>query len=420
MYDGDAVMTKYAISSCKIEYAIRAVSIGIIACSLSFFLLNILANGSFINTYFVSDWHDTFMDYFNMLECVRKGDPYYAYANYPAIVFLIIKILFQFTPDSELIAFETAREEAFALRANMTAMLPFILLCLICLIVIAASARWMLRKYQRLTADFAVYAILLSGPMLFLLERGNMLLLSFACLMGFMALYRSEKSWVRAISCFLLALSAAMKLYPAIFALLLLSDRKYKEFFLTVAFGLILLIAPFFVFGGISSIGSMLRGFTLSGDFASSAGFGSNFSLKNLIRIMGSVGHVEIGVPTAFFSVLALGFSLVLFFVSQSRWMKVFACALACIWVPSFSYTYTLTLIIPVILTFCEDIYVADSFEKIVIVFLTATLAMPITPEIIPSDRFSLYGWCLITNLIICIVSIALFLNQFYRLKKVI
>ena len=209
---------------------------------------------------------DTFMDYFNMLYNVKHGDPYYANANYPAINFLILKILLHFAPLAARPTTGSPGEQAWVMRESMPMLLPFIVFVLICLLVIAFCIRKMVAERSRAQQNLIVASALLSAPMLFLLERGNLLILALALLFVFVAYGKSENPYVRYLSCAALALSAAMKLYPAVFVLLLLRRKQYREFVFTAVLGTILLIWPFFLWGGLLNQENARRDFHICRD----------------------------------------------------------------------------------------------------------------------------------------------------------
>lgn len=100
-------------------------------------------------------------------------------------------------------------------------------------------------RYDTVLAVFAF--VLLSYPVLFLLDRGNFEIVVFALLYLFVYLYRAGRD-LPAVAC--LAGATAMKLFPAVFFVLLLADRKYRKtayFFLAVA---ALSLGSLFSFGG--------------------------------------------------------------------------------------------------------------------------------------------------------------------------
>lgn len=376
----------------------------VLAATGFFFLINFLTRSEYISSYFSVDWKDTFMDYFNMLESIRKGDPYYADSNYPAIVFVILKLMFHFVPHDALVYCDDPRMEAMGLRETMVALLPFMILVIICLFVICVCVRRITAECNSKTKNMVLLAILLSGPVLFLLERGNVLLFSLAGLLVFFAYYETDNRRVRTVACISLGLAASIKLYPAIFALMLLQKKRFKDFAITFVSGLAFLILPFFVFDGFDSMKAMVGGLTLSSDLANWYGFGFNYSFSNFISIITmtfGAAHIDLGLLN---TLLPLVGSLVLFAMSKKDWERAFACAFACILIPSFSYTYSLVMLIPALLLLAVDEEPWDKYKLtcgVLLLFLMIPIVTPVVSSIdalLPDAKFALSWGCLLGN----------------------
>lgn len=80
----------------------------------------------------------------------------------------------------------------------------------------------------------------ISYPVLFLLDRGNLECMVFVCIGMFIHCHRNGKDDAAAL---FLAGAVAMKLYPAVFGVLFLADRKWKPLMLTAAASLGLTVA---------------------------------------------------------------------------------------------------------------------------------------------------------------------------------
>lgn len=403
------------------ERFIKITCLGIVSLASVFLVVNFISRGEYFISYFSSDWSDTFMDYFNMLENVRLGDPYYAEANYPAINFVILKLLFHFVPQDTLVAASSPREEAMDLRALTPAMLPFIILLLVCLIVIILCIRKLLANRDISTQNWVTVAVLLSGPMIFLLERGNLLLIALSFLMLFFAYWRSDIAWQRILAVVALSIASALKLYPAAFALLLIADKRWKDFALTVIFGLIFLIAPFFAFGGVSAIQSFIGGIGSSSN--TFYGLGGNYSLSNIIGIIhGFLGVNISGAGGAAISIFGIIIPLIAFILSRETWAKVLSIAMMTLWVPSFSYTYSLTLLLPAFTLFLDSsealrakrrTFVAICF----IVVLSPLVSSPVASILAldPGVKFVLYWGCVIQNIALIVLLVSLIVSGMAR-----
>lgn len=318
-------------------------SVAVLFAVLLYWIFNLFTRSAYIDTYFVTDHHDTAMDYFNMLEYLNHSDPWYNNANYPAMVFLFFKAMHHMLPIADM-------GDGFYLRENMIAQLGYILFIVICLVVIWETIRYMTKDKGWSGVLFAI-AIVISGPMLFLLERGNMLIAVLVFSLLFLAFYDDDRKGMRILAYVSLSFAAAIKIYPAVLGLLVLSKKRYKETILLLIMGTVFFLAPFFVFDGIESLKKMIVGISYATALQTSGiGFGYNFSMNNLVQIVGAVfGRYIVSVPS-WVSIASALFCLLMFFLCKYEWQKLYALVLLCIWFPGFSYTYTLVLLfLPVI-----------------------------------------------------------------------
>lgn len=309
-----------------------------------------ITHGSAFAGYFVLDPDNTGMDYFNQLALLHDSNPYGAHTpNYPAMCFLVWRVLYHFMPGIP------QGGDGLYLRDYMLAQLPYILYTVVCVLIIAICVRHLLRTLKTGSANAVVVALLVSGPLIFTVERGNIILLSLAALMLFVSFYDSEKRWVRYLSYVCLAFSAAIKIYPAIFALLVLFKRRRKEFMHLVVIGAVMFVAPFFTFGGVEAVKTMIEGLFSWSQFSDSKGLGYNFSFATLIKLLASFVGVTLQSVPSLLSVVPLAICLLLLFACKATWQKIFLLGLACVWVPSFSYTYVLIFFIPAVALFLVE-----------------------------------------------------------------
>ncbi len=106
-----------------------------------------------------------------------------------------------------------------------------------------AATTWFTVKGESpvVTAKNTVVLVFMSFPVLFVLDRGNFESLVYLCLLGFVSSYVHGRD-LAAVS--LLSLAICMKIFPAVFLLLFISDRKYGQALLTVLLTLGLTIIP--------------------------------------------------------------------------------------------------------------------------------------------------------------------------------
>ena len=203
------------------------------------------------------------------------------------------------------------------------------------------------------------YVILLtvtSYPLLFLLDRGNSegILFIFLCL--FVYLYKKRKFLLSAIP---LSFAIGMKLYPAVFLVLFISDRKYREFVWCILLTIgITALSLFLMSGGvISSLSGLVSNLNSFQETHVIAG-GSSFYNHTLFNLLSHTLYRTAYLKEAFihpylviaFILFVLTASYVIL-VEKEFWKKVTLLVLAMIVLPYVSYDYTLIhLYIPLVL----------------------------------------------------------------------
>lgn len=324
-------------------------SIALLCCIVFYWLYMAFTRSANIDAYYVTDHTNTAMDYFNMLYVAKAKNPWYEHSNYPALPFAIWKILIHMVPSSVRNA-----ADGFALRNDMTAQLGYLLYTVSCLLVIWEAIIASVPG-NKVTKLLLAAALMFSGPMIFLLERGNILLMALSGVMLFIALYDSDCFAARMIGYLGLSLAAAIKIYPAVLGLVVLRKRKIKETSVLVVMGCLLFFLPFFMFDGFTSIKEMLIGITAAGDLQVDYGVGNNYSMDALVKIIcGLLGLKVVSVPR-WVALVGVTVCLIGFILSKKTWQQMYTLLLATIWFPAFSYTYALTFLFAPLVCFMKE-----------------------------------------------------------------
>ena len=154
--------------------------------------------------------------------------------------------------------------------------------------------------------------------MLYLLERGNIILISTLFTGIYIFTYDSKSKLAREIGLFSLAFAFSIKLYPAALGWMLLADKRYKEALRCVIYGILLLIIPSFFFGGPKCLIWMMENIFSSG--------------KSGWETISHVVHIPVSVLKIMFYIAIL-ISIASFIFSslfqKDRWkIWTFACAI--------------------------------------------------------------------------------------------
>ncbi len=204
--------------------------------------------GSVMDGFFVNG-ADIFMDFFNSIRDVAQGSGVYTWRNviYPPMANLILLVYSVFVPKSYSDAIFADRytwvDHPEAMAAFFACMfIPLFLLLLFCYKQFKAGNR-----PAGLLALFTIFNM----PVLYMLERGNILIYSVIAVLYYIFNYNSESKVQRELALLALAFAFSLKLYPAILGVPLIADKRYKDGVRCAIYALLMLILPSFFFGGL-------------------------------------------------------------------------------------------------------------------------------------------------------------------------
>ena len=349
-----------------------------------------------LSSYFHNDIFDTFMDYFNMLWTVGTDHAslYETKVIYPAFCFLLWDILFSFMPNS------VPKLSAFELRGNQYALFPFTILLIVITIFLWELLK---RSYGRSNLENIVFALsmIMSGPILITIERGNIIFLAFVFTLVFGLYYNSEKKWLRYLAYIALAMSAAIKIYPALFGVLIISRKRWKEAVIAIILGVFIFVLPFIEFGGLSSIITLFDNILFASPVLADRGTGYNFSFMNLIKIVQVLSGNAVTGQAMMLRLIPICITVFVYLTSIEEWKRMMAIVLFCIWIPEFSYTYTLIFfILPFVffLKINKKMEVIDSIYMLLFLVIFIPTATVSFPEVEIGAKYPLSGSVMITN----------------------
>ena len=206
---------------------------------------------------FFSGGSDLFMDFFNSVRDAAQFSGVYTERSviYPPLANLLFLIFSRFLPASYT---ETSFEDRHSWRVIPTAYLLIFLYSMALLMALYLLLRENTREHGRRVTLFPMAAVF-SLPVLYAVERGNVILLSAILTLAFAATYDSESRVLRELGLICLAAAFGLKLYPALFGWVLIADKRYREAARCVGYGLLFLLIPSFFFGGPVCLWEMLQ-----------------------------------------------------------------------------------------------------------------------------------------------------------------
>lgn len=196
---------------------------------------------------------------------------------------------------------------------------------------------------------------MLSGAVVYTIERGNSALNVMVMVLMAFALRDSEEAWKREMALILIAVAANFKLYPAVFGVLYLFEKRWKEAARLVVYGVVGFVVPFAWFSGVDGFKQFLYNqqtihLSLRNDYLTSLCSAAGY----LAAEFGWNGETALQVGKALSAVLAVVLALCIL-ADKRLWMR---CLLLCsffILVPGWSAEYmAVYMLLPLTLCWCD------------------------------------------------------------------
>lgn len=289
------------------------------------------------------NFNDTFMDFFNINYFLLSKNPYCPElsSSYPPLNFVL--------------AYPFAHLEQIS-KVFAVCVYLFVVAILFVVLVLKAAKKFSLTPCQTI---LLTTIILISTPFIFLIERANYVFLTFFFTAMFLFDYNSQNKVKKELSYVYLAIAGATKLYPAIFAILLLKDKNLKGFIKTALYTIILFALPFFAFEG-GFIYNFKAFFNNLLGFSKYTPLTINVSLTNFVKVFAylfgldyNAGYIE-NIATALKLILLL-VTIISLFISKSSKHIIGLCALFSIILPNPVKTQSLIfMFIPIICFICS------------------------------------------------------------------
>lgn len=190
-----------------------------------------------------------------------------------------------------------------------------------------------------------------SYPLFFNIERKNVEYLVLAFLVIFFIAYKRGKY---NLATMLLSVPICMKLYPAVFMMLFLKNKKYKEFLLCGFFSAWLMVWSFLIVGGnVRNLSMAVENFSFFTELFAKQGHGIpfNHTLWTLVCFMnlkfGTLsiyGFAEKYIQIYTFSIIIVAVLLILYllFIEKEEWKIITILTIMMIMFPHVSFDYTL------------------------------------------------------------------------------
>lgn len=309
------------------------------------FIINIVAsNGALLDHWFFFDTRDSGMDFFHSLEYVNNKQPYETFnVLYPPFTNLLFLGFLSLIPDkltsqwtSDFTESVGLRGTDLDLRTHQSTLFAYLLFLLICVVFIIELVQYLLREKSELQRRLVSICVLFSYGMLWAIERGNVILLAWCFTLSFLMFYQSENPKVRAFACICLAFAAGIKLYPAVFGIVLINKKYIKSAIKTALLGVLIIVLACFAFqdglGGLVKWINVVISFVIQGSGTSPIGNSFNNILSSFNHLLSSL--LPISIPEGSFGIIsyvAIFLLLIMSIFYRVQWKKILAVTLAII-----------------------------------------------------------------------------------------
>ena len=360
----------------------------------SYFMFVVYSIFAFVYTNFYAWKLDRFKGYYSVWDYgdlvnsivfgYGHGDCYHS--NYPPFAVMIIKMLGTFL---------VGKEEVDG-SVNYLVFLFSMLSMFILIMALVALLHYRKPEIDLRLSLLFVFCLMISGPVMFAYQRMNVSVLAVALIAVYVLLHDSDNKVSKHIG--ILAVAANLKYYPAVFGLMLLKKRKYKEAVIAFAEGILLFFIPILydrhsmrtlsAAGAASSGNETASGAGLvSGLVSGSSNFSSAFlskggvSIKKMLYdLFTALGKEPAGrfFESIWWIILIVYMALTIYLALKAREddHSLLLLTFACIFVPSISMWYAVELmLIPLALLLKRTYFNGTFSDKVEIMLYTFNVA---------------------------------------------
>ena len=285
---------------------------------------------------------DQYMDFFH---CVHEASDLGIYQSvssslYPPLINLVYYGL------SKLISPSLLQQGATAMRGSAEGMRLFWGFQGTISILFLLALAWMTRGKWWKKALVVVLG-LISMPLMYAMERGNNVALSVFFVTIYLICLHDPSPKKRESGFLCLAIAANIKLYPALFGLLLILEKRKKEALRCIVYGLVLFFVPLLIYGGFVPFKRIIINVLYNSRVQVENSISYKISWINFFNIVCTALHIPLFRGLSF--ILLMCSTAALFFLRE-YWQKVLLITLMCIGFTDFSFVYNTLYLFPVLL----------------------------------------------------------------------
>ena len=353
---------------------------------LTFIVLNRIFNGYYFEQIFYELTGDATYDFFVFLNQTSTSTGAFVTGSNPPLVRIIFRFIFKSLPISTQEIYRTVSlwpDPANDLRVNAFAFLCFWVILTFAIVFVAKLCAENLKGTSAQKNIFVVLSLLSTG-IIWAVERGNIVIWAMVCTMYFCFNYESTNKIKKELSYILLGIAISIKIYPALFCLLLLKKKDFKAIAKTIAYVVVFTVLPLALAGGFDTILAYIK--SLFNQASSSSNLRAGY--LNGLSIMLTVCRA-LGLESAYMSHIGLFriinyvFCIVISFISvyliEKEWIKITSLVFAMFLLPGITHTYMLSFVlIPLIMFLNEESEITVQNVVATVSFVLLTTLIPV------------------------------------------
>lgn len=196
------------------------------------------------------------------------------------------------------------------------------------------------------------------------IERANIVFLAAILLLVASIWRESDNKIKKELALICIAVAAAIKVYPAVFGLIYVAEKRFKEALRLIVYGVLFFFVPFIFTGGINGVITFVKN---QYEVHNVWGNKSKITIYSIIDLCFENEKLAIAL-----SITAALIALFSIFVAKHKWQKIFAASFIMVMCPMWSGQYTLCLFTVPFIIFLNEEKNNINFLNILITILFA------------------------------------------------
>ena len=347
----------FKIMKSKIENKTKSIFYIIMTFFVLFIIIiGYMTHGEAIRILLHSDKNDVFMDFFNSTQYGMK--PYSRDVIYPPLINLFYAFLGRFIVKDV---------PTFIYRTSQMGAMIFLIYNLFAYGLLTYALNRFIDRYMPCQAKEKVFFLsimLLSTPFLFMMERGNSIILALSFIILFLLEYKENQSILK--EGIFLGIAASIKISPILFGLLYIKDRRYRDGFICFVITMFVFNIPFLLTDGnifillenIHKATSYFQGSLVGADGTIRAiGCGAYVNIDKFMEMISRIYSKDLHVVTATIKLaIFLAGTYIILVKKIESWKIITLIISVMVLIPGFSAVYNLIYyIIPLIMFMGEN-----------------------------------------------------------------